>query len=140
MRTLLQILALTILTSINLSGQSKLPKNLRQAVIFLNKDCSDSLKNKIKTIHQDSLIYSVYPFAKSKPYQGYKTIFNWTSNENGNHKITKYLESKGIFDYHSEVLLYSFRQYLLTGKINKKEILNKYLGYQKKLDEKNEIA
>ena len=139
MRTLLQILTLTILTSVNLFGQNKLPKNLKQAVQYLDRDCSDSVKDKIKTIHKDSLIYAVYPFAESEPYKNYKTIFNWTSDENGNPKITKYLENKGIYDFHSEMLLYSLRQYLLNGKINEKEILNKYVEHQKKLEEKDKI-
>jgi hypothetical protein len=139
MRTLLQIFTLTILTSLNLFGQNKLPKNLKQAVKYLDKDCTDNVKNEIKTIHEDSLIYSVYPFAKNEPYKNYKTIFNWTSDENGNPKITKYLENKGIFDYHSEVLLYSFRQYLKIGKINDKEILNMFLLKQKNAEEKDKI-
>jgi hypothetical protein len=139
MRTLLQIFTLTILTSLNLFGQNKLPKNLKQAVKYLDKDCSDNVKNEIKTIHEDSLIYSVYPLAKKEPYKNYKTIFNWTSDENGNPKITKYLENKGIFDYHSEVLLYSFRQYLKNGKINDKKILNMFLLKQKNAEEKEKI-
>lgn len=139
MRTLLQILILTILTSLNLFGQNKLPKNLKQAVQYLDKDCSEDLKTKIKLIHEDSLIYAVYPFAKNEPYKNYKTIFNWTSDENGNLKITKYLERKGIYEYHSEVLLYAFRQKLLNGKINEKEILNKFVEQQKRLDEKNKV-
>lgn len=139
MKTLLQILTLTVLTSLNLFGQNTLPKNLKQTVQYLENDCSNSLKNKIKTIHEDSLSYAVYPFAKNEPYKSYKTIFNWTSAENGNPKITKYLEKKGLFDYHSDVLLYAFRQKLLNGKINQKEILNKFLEQQKKSDEKNKI-
>lgn len=139
MRTILQILTLTLLTSLNLFGQNKFPKNLKQAVKYLDKDCSETVKNEIKTIHEDSLTYSVYPFAKVDPYKNYKTIFNWTSSENGNPKLTKYLENKGIYDYHSEVLLYSLRQYLKNGKINNREILNKYLLKQKNGDEKDKI-
>lgn len=139
MRTLLQIFMLTILTSLNLFGQNMLPKNLKQAVQYLDKDCSENLKTKIKTIHEDSLDYAVYPFAKKEPYKNYKTIFNWTSDENGNPKIIKYLEKKGIYNNHSEVLLFAFRQKLLNGKINEKEILNKFLEQQRKSDEKNKI-
>lgn len=139
MRTILQILTLTILTSLNLFGQNKLPKNLGQAVQYLEKDCSDIVKYKIKTIHEDSLIYAVYPFAENEPYKNYKTIFNWTSNEYGNPKITKYLDNKGILDYHSEVLLYALRQYMLNGKINEKEVLNKFIKLQIELDEKDKI-
>lgn len=41
-------------------GQNKLPTNLKQAVKYLDKDCSNRVKNEIKTIHENSLIYSVY--------------------------------------------------------------------------------
>ena len=139
MRTILQILTLTLLTSLNLLGQNRLPTDLKQVVKYLDKDCSDNVKNEIKTIHEDSLIYSVYPFAKIEPYKNYKTIFNWTSSENGNPKLTKYLENRGIYDYHSEVLLYSLRQYLKNGKINDKEILNKFSLKQKNAEEKDKI-
>ncbi len=139
MRKLLQILIITITTSVNLLGQNKLPKNLKQAVRYLEKNCSEVLKNKIKTIHEDSLIYATYPFAKNEPYKSYKTIFYWTSSENGNPRIIKYLESKKIFDSHSEVLLYAFRQNLLHGKINEKKILDKFLEVQRKLQEKDKI-
>ncbi|MDD2797923.1 MAG: hypothetical protein PHV20_04960 [Bacteroidales bacterium] len=139
MRTILQILIFTFLTSQNLFGQNNLPKNLKQSVQYLDKDCSELVKTKIKTIHEDSLIYAVYPFAKNEPYKNYKTIFNWTSDENGNPKINKYLENKGIYDYHSETLLYSFKLYLKNGKINEKEIINKFIDKQKQAEEKDKI-
>ena len=138
MKIQIKILTLTILTTLNLFGQ-QLPKNLKQAVQYLNNDSSDSVKIMIKTIHEDSLIYTVYPFAKKKPYKNYKTIFHWTSDENGNPKIKKYLEKNGIFDYHSETLLYAFRKKLLDGKINEKEILEKFLEQQRMLDYKEKI-
>lgn len=127
------------MTSLNLFGQNKLPKNLKQTVKYLDEDCSELVKTKIKTIHEDSLIYAVYPFAKKEPNKNYKTIFNWTSDENGNPKITKYLENKGIYDYHSETLLYSFKLYLKNGKINEKEIINKFIDIQKQAEEKDKI-
>lgn len=139
MKTLLQIVTLTFLTSINSFGQSKLPKKLTQSVRYLDKDCSEEVKTKIKTIHEDSLIYAVYPFAKSEPYKSYKTISHWTSDDNGNRKFTKYLEKKGIYNYNAEALLYSFKQYLINGKINEKEILNKYINQQKELDKNDKI-
>lgn len=139
MKTLRQIIILTILTSLNLFGQNKLPKNLRQTVQYLDKDCPERVKNKIQTIHEDSLIYAVYPFAKTEPYKNYKTISNWTSDENGNPKITNYLENKGIYDYHSEVLLYSFRQYLKNRKINEEEIIHTFAIKQKDAEDKDKI-
>lgn len=139
MRTLLHTLTLISLISLNLFGQTKLPKNLKQTVQYLDKDCPENVKTIIKTIHEDSLIYTVYPFAKDETNKNYKTIFNWTSDENGNPKITKYLEKKGIYDYHSEVLLYSFKLYLKNGKINENEIVNKFINKQKNADEKEKV-
>jgi hypothetical protein len=97
------------------------------------------VKNKIKTIHEDSLIYAVYPFAKDEPHRNYKTVFRWTSSENANSIITKYLERKKIFNYRSETLLYAFRQYLINKQINKKEIISKFKKKQSMLDERNKV-
>ena len=72
MRKTIKILTISIFTSLNLFGQNKLPKNLIQTVKFLNIDCSENIKNNIKNIHNDSLIYSVYPFAKTEPNKSYK--------------------------------------------------------------------
>ncbi|WP_265129474.1 DUF6794 domain-containing protein [Chryseobacterium oranimense] len=138
MKKILLVSTLLFLAQLNVFAQNRLPKNLKQVVMYLDKDCPDSIKIKIKNSHQDSLIYTVYPFAKTKPYKDYRTIFNWTS-ENGNPKITEYLDKKGIFDHHSQVLLYSFKQYLVNGKIKEKDILNKYIKLQKQLDDKNKI-
>lgn len=135
MKKIFLISTILFLAHLHVFAQNKLPKNLKQVVIYLDKDCPDSIKIQIKNTLQDSLIYTVYPFAKTKTYKDYRTIFNWTS-ENGNPKITKYLNKKGIFDYHSEVLLYSFQQYLINGKIKEKDILSKYIKFQKQPDDK----
>lgn len=135
----LKIIVLIVFISTNFFGQEKLPKNLKQAVKYLDKDCPDIVKNKIKNIHNDSLIYAVYPFAKSEQGKDYKTIFLWTIDENSNSRLIKSFENKGIFDFHSEVILFSFKQYLLQGEINEKNILNKYIEYQKKSEEKDKI-
>ncbi|REC77211.1 hypothetical protein DRF60_12425 [Chryseobacterium elymi] len=138
MKKIFLVSTILFLAQLNVFAQNKLPKNLKQVVMYLDKDCPDSIKVQIKNTHQDSLIFTVYPFAKTKPYKDYRTIFNWTS-ENGNPKITKYLDKKEIFDHHSEVLLYSFKQYLVNDKIKEKDILNKYIKLQKQLDDKNKI-
>lgn len=138
MKKIFLISTILFLAQLHVFAQNKLPKNLKQVVIYLDKDCPDSIKIQIKNTPQDSLIYTVYPFAKTNPYKDYRTIFNWTS-ENGNPKITKYLNKKGIFDHHSEVLLYSFQQYFVHGKIKEKDILSKYIKLQKQLDAKNKI-
>ena len=139
MKTLQQILILIFFSTQNLIGQTKLPKNLEQSVLYLDKDCSNIVKSKIKTINDDSLKYAIYPFAYEEPFKSYKTIFNWTSDENGNPKLVRYLEEKGVYNNHSEILLYSFKQYLNYGKINESNILHKYIEIEKKLDDEDKI-
>jgi len=139
MKTLLQILTLIFLTSINLFGQTKLPRNLKQAVKYLNEECPEMVKLQIKNSHKDSLIYTVYPFSKKEDSKNYKTIYHWTSSENGNPKLVKYLENKNVYYQPSEVILFAFNQYLKKGKIKEKEILKKYIDFQKVLDEKEKV-
>ena len=138
MRKLFQILILIIL-KINVSGQHKLPTNLKQTVKYLDKECPEGVKSQIKNSHKDSLAYTVYPFAKKEPSRSYKTIYHWTSNENGNPKLVKYLEEKGIFYQPAEVLLFAFNQYLINGEIKEKDILKKYIDFQKLLDDKEKV-
>lgn len=139
MGKILQVLTLTVLTTLNFFGQTKLPKNLKQTVKYLNTDCPDSVKQLIKNTYPDSLLYTVYPKAAIAKKNNYKTIYHWTSSENGNPKIVKYLERKGVFYSPSEVILFAFNQYLKKRKINEKEILKKYIDFQKELDKKEKI-
>lgn len=145
MRTVFQVLKVmlvassVILTTTDSFGQNSLPKNLKQAVRYLDKECPERVKSRILSVHEDSLKYAVYPFAKAEPYKDYKTVFHWTSDENGNPKITRYLKSKGVYEDHSEVLLYSFRQYLLNGQINEKEILRKFVAIQGESEAREKI-
>ena len=95
------------------------PKTLKQAVKFLDRDYPDSLKQIIKSTEDNNLGRLSYPQNRE-----YKTIFNWTSHENQNSRIAQYLTSKGIKEHQKEVILISFKRFLLGLEIVENEILN----------------
>lgn len=122
MKTTINILTLFFLTTTFCFGQTKtVPKNLQQAVIFLDKDCPDSLKQIIKTTEDNKLQSLSYPWDGD-----YKTIFNWTSDENENSRIVQYLNSKGISSHQTEVILIAFKQFLLGQKFDENSIYKPY--------------
>ena len=113
MKIILHTLALLLFTTISCFGQSKgVPKDLKQAIAFLNSNCPDSLKTLIKITDDKDIKRLSYPWDGE-----YKTIFEWTSEENDNSAIVKYLKSKGI-SRHLTKVLHSKRK-LLTFQIQK---------------------
>ncbi len=128
MKAILNILTLLFLTTTFCFGQSKrVPKNLHQAVIFLNKNCSDSLKRIIKTTEDKNIKNVSYPWGGD-----YKTIFNWTSDENENSQIVQYLNSKGISSHQEEVILIAFKQFLLGQQFDETAILKPFQDIETK--------
>lgn len=134
-----QSYCLSIVATITVYAQNRLPKNLKQSVHYFENNFEVGVKEQIRKSHPDSLTYTVYPFASSESGKRCKTIFNWTSDENGNPDIVKYLDKHGIYDFQSEVLVFAYRQYLEKGKIDEKSILRKYARIQKDSDTKNEV-
>lgn len=101
-------------------GQSKRePKNLKQAIIYLNEDCSDSLKAIILKTPDKDLKNLTYPKGK------YRTIYNWIA-EVTTLKLIEYLQKKGVENYETEVMLTAFKKYLQDGSFNEQEILKPY--------------
>jgi hypothetical protein len=122
LKNVLNIFTLLFLTITYCFGQTKaVPKNLRQAVMFLDKDCPDSLKQIIKTTEDKNLKNLSYPWDGN-----YETIFNWTSDENENSKIVLYLNSKGISAHQTEVILIAFKQFLLGKQFDENSIYKPY--------------
>lgn len=122
MKTVLYILAILFLTTTFCYGQTKpIPKNLQQAIKFLDKDCPDSLKQIIKKTEDKSIEKLSYPWGGD-----YKTIFNWTSDENENSKIVQYLNSKGVEQHQTEVILITFKQFLLGQQFDENAILKPF--------------
>ncbi len=112
------------------------PKNLKQAVVFLADDCPQPIQDKIKITPEDSLEYAMYPFATDTPYNNYKTVFQWTSIDYDQPKLIDYLDRNGIYNYHEDVILYAFRQYLLKGDIEERKILQRFKLKQKDYSER----
>ncbi|RZK56469.1 MAG: hypothetical protein EOO87_05350 [Pedobacter sp.] len=107
-------------------GQTKqVPKNLKQAVDFLNADCTDSLKRLIKRTEDSDLKKLSYPWDGN-----YKTIFEWTSKKNS--KIVSYLKAKGTSSHQTEVILIAFKRFLDSQEINEDLIIAPYKALEKK--------
>ena len=93
-------------------SQNKIPKNIKQAIICLDKNSSDSLKKEIATLSDKELEKFNYP------YGNYKTIFDWI-DEKGS-RLSKYLKKHGIKKQKEVVVLSAFQNFLNKGyfKIN----------------------
>ena len=135
MKTVLNILTLLFLTTTFCLGQSKpVPKNLQQAVFFLNKNCPDSLKKIIKTTDDTNLKRLSYSWGGN-----YKTLFNWTSDESEGSKIAQYLNSKGISSHQTEVILIAFKQFLLGQQFDENLIFKPFQAIETKWADEDRV-
>lgn len=135
MKTTLNILILLFLTTTFCNGQTKtVPKNIQQAVSFLDKDCPDSLKQIIKTTDDKDIKELSYPWGGE-----YETIFNWISGENENSKLVQYLDSKGVSFHQPEIILIAFKYFLLGKKIDEKSIFKPYQEIEMKWANEDKI-
>jgi hypothetical protein len=117
-KPIIALFIIAFLSSTSCFGQSrKTPKNLKQAIVYLNNDCPDSLKAAIKITNDNNLRKLVYPEDGN-----YMTISNWLSGEDENNRLIKYFNSKGISYFQADVLLIAFKQSLLRRKIDEEEI------------------
>lgn len=130
MKTQFLILTLFVLTVHVTYGQNKkTPKNFAEAITILQTDCPDSLKAIIKRTGNDSLINLCYPWDGD-----FKTIFEWTENENKKSKIKKYLIEKGVSSnqHQQTVILIAFKKTLLGENYNENTILLPYQTIENK--------
>ncbi len=130
MKTRVTILTFFLL-AVHLSyGQKEeAPKNFAEAITILQKDCPDSLKAIIKRTGNDSLINLCYPWDGN-----YKTIFEWTGNDNKKSEINNYLIDKGVSSnqHQQTVILIAFKKTLLGESYNENEILRPYQTIENK--------
>jgi hypothetical protein len=103
--------------------KNKAPKDLLNAVTYLEVNCPDHLKQIIKTTDDDKLINLCYPWDGD-----YKTIFEWTTEENKKSAIKKYLIEKGVStnQHQQTVILIAFKQTLLGEVFNEEKIISPY--------------
>lgn len=103
------------------------PKNLKQAVAFLAIDCPSNLQETIKHTADKNLTEFTYPW-----HGDYKTIFNWTKNDDDPSQLARYLDSKGISSHQEQVILIAFKHYLLTGNFNERAIYQPFRAIEQK--------
>lgn len=130
------ILTILILTSQFIYGQkTKAPKDIQNAVTYLQADCPDSLKQIIKETPDDKLINLCYP------YGNYKTIFEWTNNDNKKSKVKKFLIKKGIStnQHQQTIILIAFKRTLLGQIFNEDEIIKPYKAIEDKWQAENKV-
>jgi hypothetical protein len=130
MKIQVYILTISILTSHFVYGQKvKTPKDIQNAVTYLQTDCPDSLKRTIKETVDDKLMNLCYPWDGD-----YKTIFEWINKENKKSKITKYLIDKGVSDnqHQQTIILVAFKQTLLGEIFNEDDIIKPYKAVEEK--------
>lgn len=113
----------------------KLPNTLKQAVRYLNRDCPDSIKQKMRITPDDELDNLFYP-----SYGKYEAVFDWfVDDDNKFLGINKYLIDKRIEYYAKEITLVAFKEFLVFGKFNENEIIDRYLKIEKYRVEQDKI-
>jgi len=131
---LLFFVAIFLICQLCYSQQTKIPKNLNQALLFLQADCSDSLKALIKKTADDKLVNLSWPWGGD-----YKTISNWLNNKN--EKIDRYLVKNGIkyIPNQESVILIAFKRELLNEPINERQIFKPYQELELKWNKEDAI-
>ncbi|TKC09685.1 DUF6794 domain-containing protein [Pedobacter frigoris] len=125
---------LLLLSSFSLAQSKKLPKNVKQAVAYLELECPDSLKALIKQTEPNELKKLVYPTGKS-----FKVLFDWLYGDDESPKLINYIESRGINNYQKELILTAFRNHILSNHITEKEVFISYKQQERKLEAENAI-
>lgn len=121
-------------------SQKSNPKNIDDAIKFLVKDCSDSLKRVIKVKSNDSLIYLIRPWS-SKP-GAYDKIGEFApSDPNKKTKLEKYYSNLGINSgkHIDAIILISFKNYLNTGQTNHDQVILPFQKLEDKWREEDKL-
>lgn len=132
MKTRLLILIFLLLSVHLIYGQKKkVPKDIKEAIAYLQTDCPDSLKTIIKKTSNDSLLNLCFPWGGD-----YKTISNWTTGRNSTKKtkLEKYFSEFGItYSIHIEtIVLITFKAFLNKDSISQDKIIQPFQLVEKK--------
>lgn len=128
MKVILSTLALLVLITAFCDGKTRpAPRNLRQAVRLLDKDCPDSLKDIIRTTEDRGIEKLSYPWGGN-----YKTISNWISDEPEHSRLVQYLKAKGVEQHQTAVILIAFKRFLLGNKFDETGILQPFQALEAK--------
>ncbi|MFA5540706.1 MAG: DUF6794 domain-containing protein [Bacteroidales bacterium] len=116
-----------VLSFVSVSQELFQPKNLKQAVKFLDENSPQSLKDSV--IKTDDDLIEEFFYLGSKEITRDKHVFEWTAYPS---KLKMYLKKKGLKYFYKEVLLSSFKYYLINGKLDEKKILLPYIEKSKR--------
>ncbi|MEO0684070.1 MAG: DUF6794 domain-containing protein [Cyanobacteria bacterium J06649_11] len=125
--TLLTVILLILSSNIS-SQNTRVPRNLKKAVLQLNETTPDSIKSLIKAYGADSIRQISYPWGGE-----FKTVFNWTNRNVFDSKLRDYLANRGISRFQEEVILISFKEYLNNGSFDEENIIDRFLDTEEKL-------
>lgn len=119
MKKILLITLFFVLGGISLFAQEVFqPKNLKQAVEFLDKNSPQALKDTMILIDNKELMYLFYPLAKINIDGSF--VDNWVK---GDSKIKKHLQNKGLKYNEKQAILESFKYFLIHGTLDEKIVL-----------------
>lgn len=116
-----------VLSFVSVSQELFQPKNIKQAVKFLDENSPQSLKDSV--IKTDDDLIEEFFYLGSKEITRDKHVFEWTAYPS---KLKMYLKKKGLKYFYKEVLLSSFKYYLINGKLDEKKILLPYIEKSKR--------
>ena len=116
-----------IINFVSISQDIYQPRNLKQAVKFLDENSPQSLKDSV--IKTDDDLIEEFFYLGSKEITKDKHVFEWTAYPS---KLKMYLTKKGLKYFYKEVLLSSFKYYLINGKLDEKKILLLYIEKSKR--------
>lgn len=119
-----------ILSFVSVSQEIYQPKNLKQAVKFLDKTSSKMLKDSLIMADNESLKEMFKYIIKLTSEKNY--ISDWFSY-NKVTKLEKYLRNKGVFYDYDQVILFSFKYNLINGKLDEDKVLSPFIEESKKL-------
>lgn len=127
-------LLIVFITTIGYGQTHQIPKNLTEAVVILNAEFSDSLKNIIKQTKDEKLsdLFSDWNFFGIK-----NPVYNWDSEDVYNSDIVVYLCKKGIRRTRREVIFVAFKEFLKNGTFKEKSIIKSYRKIEKDWSKRN---
>ena len=126
MRYSFQIIILLLLigqSSLAQKPETKVPKNIMEAVTVLEVTCSSTTKSKIKKADNEDLI-DIYYESEDK----HKPLSEWMYDDKEDNLLVAYLNGKGIESDKNQqaVVLSAFKSHLINGKTNEEQVIKYY--------------
>jgi len=135
MRSKLFILLFFMLAGIDsYACKNQIPKNTENAVQILMDETTDSVKNIIKSVPDDSLYLLCYPKGNS-----FANLHSWLDENGKRTKLKRYFKKKEIenYTYRVSVVLIAFKHTLLYGSFDEDSILKPWQDKQAYLNEQH---